>query len=786
MTSTIPMRLSRSLVSLILVGFTLTPMAECQVVNIAPRTAEVRLIAASRRNPQLSLVALYGGRILRSTDGAATYEDVQLPLTSALIDLEWDKGGVAYALTAGDLFVSFDRAVTWTARPLPFSAARGFAASQMTPLDLWVVGGTATAWHSTDGGLTWTSSPLGIARNYSSIHISNTNPNDLTVHSPDRLLVSRDGGGSWTERFVYDAVIDVVWSGNRLVQYSFTNTFMGDYEDEIHVSDDGGATWAQRAPHGYGFNSGILTVDPRQPSDLYLSIWSGLWTSTDAGENWSKLVSDRYLGGSSDIAFPDGGVGPVLFGTPNGVLRRESATEPLRLAGGAFTPRSCSTVARSPIDPNHTVVNAAGIAFMSEDGGQSWSTIRGQEQYPYSSFDWAFDRNGMLYARNLGEGILRLEGSAWVNLQDRNVYGLPFALAIGERDPSLIVTLNFTQNDEFLTTSIDGGATWTQTSICSMAGALGCLTQLTGLEIIERPGSAPRIAVATCCSGGDVQTTDDLGATWTSRLSGVGSPSVRAMLTKSRRSPSEVYIGTTDGSQSFVSFDGLETLTPLVMPEPVTAVGVGGGVNDLMLRATPFGGVLEYQESRNGGASWETLAGDPLTMAPVGDSDFDIAVNGGDYLVAGPFGLVKRVVSPEISDVVCEPPVANSAGFYARLTATGSSVVAGRSARLDIDLLPPNVPVLFLASETTGLIPTPGASLGNLCLTGSIGRFRTVRFSGVAGATSLDLDPLAIAQPNGSVPAMVASTWAFQAWYRDTVAGIATSNLSNAVQVTWL
>ena len=98
--------------------------------------------------------------------------------------------------------------------------------------------------------------------------------------------------------------------------------------------------------------------------------------------------------------------------------------------------------------------------------------------------------------------------------------------------------------------------------------------------------------------------------------------------------------------------------------------------------------------------------------------------------------------------------------------------------------LPPNSLGFFLASPTQGHIPNPGGSIGVLCLGGPFGRYQSLaQSSGLLGTIAIPVDTGAIAQPAGPVAGEPGETWFFQAWYRDTVLSIPTSNFTDAVAV---
>jgi hypothetical protein len=57
--------------------------------------------------------------------------------------------------------------------------------------------------------------------------------------------------------------------------------------------------------------------------------------------------------------------------------------------------------------------------------------------------------------------------------------------------------------------------------------------------------------------------------------------------------------------------------------------------------------------------------------------------------------------------------------------------------------------------------------------------------SGPLGELTLAVDVNAMPLPNGNVMAQFGETWYFQTWFRDSVAGFATSNFSRGFAVTF-
>ena len=144
---------------------------------------------------------------------------------------------------------------------------------------------------------------------------------------------------------------------------------------------------------------------------------------------------------------------------------------------------------------------------------------------------------------------------------------------------------------------------------------------------------------------------------------------------------------------------------------------------------------------------------------------------------------------PSVGDAFCGPAVPNSTGASATIEAIGTPFIAANNLTLEAAALPSNSTGFFLASQTQGFVNQPGGSQGNLCLGGGIGRYvgpGQIMNSGAAGSISLPIDLSDLPTPTGPVSAIAGETWSFQAWFRDSVGGSATSNLTDGVSVTML
>lgn len=133
------------------------------------------------------------------------------------------------------------------------------------------------------------------------------------------------------------------------------------------------------------------------------------------------------------------------------------------------------------------------------------------------------------------------------------------------------------------------------------------------------------------------------------------------------------------------------------------------------------------------------------------------------------------------NDVVCDG-VPNSTGSASSIRAVGVDQAFFNDLELRLVNLPPGATVIPLVSSTSGFTANPAGSAGNLCLGGAIGR--GIPFA-TAGQSTIRVYPQSLPQPNGFTAAQAGQTWFFQAWHRDATGGVATSNFSDALAVTF-
>jgi len=247
--------------------------------------------------------------------------------------------------------------------------------------------------------------------------------------------------------------------------------------------------------------------------------------------------------------------------------------------------------------------------------------------------------------------------------------------------------------------------------------------------------------------------------------------------------------------------------------------GTGKGLVEIDLSLGAFGvdrKIAEYPYA-NPAANAEGLAIDPLgrlyLIRDRAGTVFRFDIDTGVYLGGNPsnsaLGTTRRgqaggayaeELPGDLGEVYCNgnPAAAdpahpwsnpNSLGLVGELRAMGSALVADRDVTLLASRLPARSATLFLAGRLRSFTTMPGASQGNLCLSGPIGRFvrpGEIQVADSYGRASLSIDPASLPAPTGEVAVQPGETWTFQAWHRDAVMGSVVTNFTTAIEITFL
>ncbi|NJN39345.1 MAG: hypothetical protein HC790_12565 [Acaryochloridaceae cyanobacterium CSU_3_4] len=160
----------------------------------------------------------------------------------------------------------------------------------------------------------------------------------------------------------------------------------------LHFSEDGGKTWTQPQMAGLADAPFGLAVDPRNPDHVFATTRTGLFESSNRGDNWSLVLSTKDApvvglallktgNGHGDVWIPCLKANPGLYrSTDNGKTWKPlgSGTQGLILQLAiASSSRAMTHPESAPSNPQWLyAINKENEVFQSQDGGKIWTVIK--------------------------------------------------------------------------------------------------------------------------------------------------------------------------------------------------------------------------------------------------------------------------------------------------------------------------------------------------------------------------------------------------------------------------
>lgn len=488
----------------------------------------------------------YDGAIVRSADGGATWAMASTPADMRFSAVAFATATVGVAVgESGAIARSTDGGATWS--PVASGSTGLFGSIAFANASIGVIAGgaTDTVLRTTDGGATWI--PVTINTNFDPVRLVAFNGSGGGVlFGTASAFVTSDNGVTWTR---------VPFSGAVLTSAAYASSdvvvavAMGGV---IRRSVDGGQTWASiPAPtidslHGVAFQSPTVGIAVGARRTIIRTV--------DGGANWSTIVpSDiaNILSPLEGVAIRPDGLA-VAVGGPGVTVRSADAgltwtAMPSLMAvywtGVAFADERYGVVV------GRTSLSAA-IA-RTQDGGRTWTPV---------NTDVASDLNAAAFASPTvgvavgSYGAIRRTtdaGTTWTSvtspMTNASLMSVTFltstvGIAIGVFPATILRTVDAgitwasvtpAQNvaplwsiaaidsnrvlavgDDGGLVSDDGGATWT-----AVPAATGIGTQLRAVAF----GDVTRGVVVA--SDGTIRRTSDGGTTWVASTSSMKLPS---------------------------------------------------------------------------------------------------------------------------------------------------------------------------------------------------------------------------------------------------------------------
>jgi hypothetical protein len=518
-------------------------------------------------------------------------------------------------------------------------------------------------WRTIDGGTTWTpifdrQTSLGIGEpgaiaidpNDTSVIYVGTSQR-VTPQAQGGLFKSTDGGASCVAvgsgypagntgnatQFVFQ------WINAIIVDPANSNTVYLASTSGVFRSTDGGQNWTQGA--GSGGDARSLVLDSSSPAGariLYAGVAGvGVLQSTDGGQNWAQILT----GATPVVSAAIGGTPGAGFGKV--VVDIAPPTSPPNAAGVQVLYASLEGTGGAP-DP-------IGL-FMSTDQGANW-TQRGAAGMPTRSqggysFHFAVDpgspgdgANDIIFFGCVGQARSTDSGANFTGLAGLHADTHAWAFF---PQPSPTPSVVYVGNDGGIARSTNGGTTWTSLN----AGSLQ-----TGLfyNLAVKPDATASVSIGALQDNG-LQTTGGVASpTWTTSQGGDGWDVAYDGVTANRAygtsgfwpAPcTRVFVSTADGTDFPPTVPSGQEITPwgttsdqgCYLAQITTDPSAAGIVY--------VSGNQNLWQSRDGGSTWRNLGAFPgvASVAPASGNNVVVAV--GQQVFVSTNALAATVGAP--------------------------------------------------------------------------------------------------------------------------------------------
>ena len=305
--------------------------------------------------------------------------------------------------------------------PFRGGRTRALAGIPSQPNVFYIAAVNGGVWKSTDYGHTWNAifdhEDTG---SVGAIAIAPSDPNVIYVGSGeglarpdlstgDGVYKSVDGGKTWKHlglregQQIPQIAVDPR-DPNRLFVAVLGHPYGPSKERGLYRSTDGGETFEKILDKDENTGANDVKIDPSNPDVIYTTFWEtrqgpwenaawsgtngGIYKSTDGGSHWEQLTNGLPAGG---IVEANLGIAPsnprrifasVATPTGTGIYRSDDAGKgwtkitddsrpAMRIGGG--------DLAVPVVDPKNEdiVYSASVVTWRSEDGGKTWTGIRG-------------------------------------------------------------------------------------------------------------------------------------------------------------------------------------------------------------------------------------------------------------------------------------------------------------------------------------------------------------------------------------------------------------------------
>ena len=378
----------------------------------------VNAIVADPRHPA-TFFAATGSSVMKSIDGGKSWSPTApLPqdvgYTNLLI---WD--GPLLLVGAGRFASTLDGGNTWSDwNEVPQGAVGALVFNPHEPSTGFF--GGISIYKTTDAGVTWGNADSGFhGTEFRALAVDPSDPEILygsrDEESPERLLISVNGGGHWRATG-FSGGVPFGRHITMAIDPEDTATLYASTSTGLAKSTDRGNTWAAT---GLTFSPFQIEIDPKSGARIYAVGEVGLAASDDGGDHW------RTIEPSPGVLVQTIAIDPVdsdvLYATVQlGSQQSQVLKSENRGATWSVLWNTYLTFAPILVDPSNSSIVYADTGngfFRSTNGGATWSEFNGD--LTVGTWGLSIDpANGqVLYARDPDGPVQSVDGgSHWHSL----------------------------------------------------------------------------------------------------------------------------------------------------------------------------------------------------------------------------------------------------------------------------------------------------------------------------------------------------------------------------------
>jgi photosystem II stability/assembly factor-like uncharacterized protein len=343
-------------------------------------------IALNHQQPNVVLAGGMSSLLYRSDDAAANWTVLNFPklslseITSLLFDPADSSHYLAGVVSAdgGGLFESADAGRSWQRAPQIKAGVRALAAAPSQP-SRFLAGTLDGAWLSDDSGKSW--QRISDTQNLemqgiTAVAFDTKDANIMyagTMHLPWKTM---DGGKTWQS--IHTGMIDDSDVFSIFVDPNNPASVFASACSGVYASSDRGDQWhkllgipnTSRRTH-------VIREDLANPNVIYAGTTTGLFKSLNHGTTWKTMTDTQVNAMSVDPTNPNE---IYLALNYNGIGKSIDGGQRIDLVNHGYVDRNIASITRSgdklvAVEPSEG--DSPGI-FVSSDRGENWSQLHTQ------------------------------------------------------------------------------------------------------------------------------------------------------------------------------------------------------------------------------------------------------------------------------------------------------------------------------------------------------------------------------------------------------------------------